>query len=586
MILITTAIKETFPEDVNKEVLFLGEWCKNYSDDYWKNFNSKTLDYHWDDREKLFQSANYTNNVYEKYLIILSSKLNEIHGEKHDIRYWRIVIGPWLIRFIQIIYDKYVSIENAFSENKIDMTYVLDIKEHEATPFDMLDFNRMNTSDSWNHFIYSLLIEKKHCKIVKITAKKGISHLKIPKYSIKNMVKKISRRLNRLNKVAFYASYIEKNTCAKLQLQLGQMPALDYFDELSIPAIYDQNLRKELKISAKNTDIFESILASLIVIQIPCSYLESYHKVKKVALKRYALNPVLIVTAIAPVSFDDFKIWLAEKVEGGCKFLYIQHGGYGAGLFDPQELHEIMVADQFYSWGWNRDGYDSIKPMPVIKLLEKINYNPNGDILVPLMSSRRYPSSLFASALSSQVLSNIKDQINFLSLLSSKTRESVKLRTFSNDYGWHIAKRIADCGFSNVIDSKKNLNKKFINRMSECRLCIATYNGTTYLETFSSNFPTLLFWNKNYWEINQHATPYFDQLHDVGILHYDAESLAKKVEEIYQNPKEWWMTEAVQRAKNEFCSEFANIDGDVIGKWYSELKEQLTVNNSNIDNAI
>ena len=75
MILVTTALEETFPQNTSDEVLFLGEWCKIYNrKDYWSKFNSKTLDYHWDDRDKLYSDYQYLTGIYEKYLLILSAR--------------------------------------------------------------------------------------------------------------------------------------------------------------------------------------------------------------------------------------------------------------------------------------------------------------------------------------------------------------------------------------------------------------------------------------------------------------------------------------------------------------------------------
>ena len=55
MVLITTALQETFPKEINEKVLFLGEWCKIYiKKSVWEKFDSQTMTYHWNDREKLY----------------------------------------------------------------------------------------------------------------------------------------------------------------------------------------------------------------------------------------------------------------------------------------------------------------------------------------------------------------------------------------------------------------------------------------------------------------------------------------------------------------------------------------------------
>ena len=107
--LITTALEETIPE--NQPLLLLGEWCRPISK---KNkldkLNIKLLPYHWDDRLKLHIDYLYLDEFYEKLLSELSFELNNIHGTQHDNRYWRILIGPWLGYFIQIISYKFLTV--------------------------------------------------------------------------------------------------------------------------------------------------------------------------------------------------------------------------------------------------------------------------------------------------------------------------------------------------------------------------------------------------------------------------------------------------------------------------------------------
>jgi len=577
MFLVTTALDETFPLDKETNILFLGEWCKVYNKSAkWKEYKSKTLDYHWSDRLKLSQDSKYLEDVYERYLKILTKELNKIHNEQHSERYWRIIIGPWLMRFIAIVFDKYLLIEHAFSSQKIDKTYVLDFDKVNAIPVDMHDFVRLYVNDDWNHFIFSSLIKEDYCKVVKIKSNRGIYR---QKKNRKNLLKKISMKLNRFNKIGFYTSYLERKSCVKLQMLLGQIPALDYIDEFSPTAVFDLSLRESLDIP-DGACAFEGALGSVIKTQIPCAYLESYKTLKKAAFSRYASKTRLIVSGAASLAVhDDFKVWSAHQVEDGAQLVVSQHGGYyGTGqLMDPTEKGEIEVSSVFFSWGWRRRDFNNIKPMPAIKLLNTISHNPKGDVLVLLLSLPRYSSSLISSPTSSLMLSYIQDQIDFLSLISDKVSAHIKLRMFANDYGWNMKERLSDCGFGKFIESDVNLNKKFVNRLSECRLCIATYNGTTYLETFYSNFPTLIFWDKNLWEINQFAKPYFESLHKVGILHYSAKSLTAKLEEVYGDPMGWWMTEDVQSAKKSFCAEFASVGDNPLGKWRSELEKMAAV---------
>ena len=113
--LITTALEETWPDDPEIPVLFLGEWCRIYSRrDRWSMMNAKVLHYHWDDRHKLYNDYQYLNNIYENTLKSLQKKLNEIHKVDHSLRYWRILIGPWLGYFLQMVFDRWIMFKFAF----------------------------------------------------------------------------------------------------------------------------------------------------------------------------------------------------------------------------------------------------------------------------------------------------------------------------------------------------------------------------------------------------------------------------------------------------------------------------------------
>ena len=77
MFLVTTADQRFWKTD--EEILFLGEWCKIYSQKHvWGKLNHRTLPYHWDDREKLVEDFRYVESLYAKQLTFLSAKLISI----------------------------------------------------------------------------------------------------------------------------------------------------------------------------------------------------------------------------------------------------------------------------------------------------------------------------------------------------------------------------------------------------------------------------------------------------------------------------------------------------------------------------
>ena len=160
MVLITTALQETFPKEINEKVLFLGEWCKVYNKkSVWEKFDSQTMTYHWNDREKLYTDYQSIQIIYEKILLELSSKLNQTHQVNYSLRYWRILIGPWLGFFIQTLFDRWFMLNTVFDNNQKYHCCVIKREPLSFVPNDMSHFQQWFITDDWNEAIYGQLIE-------------------------------------------------------------------------------------------------------------------------------------------------------------------------------------------------------------------------------------------------------------------------------------------------------------------------------------------------------------------------------------------------------------------------------------------
>ena len=156
--LITTRDKLTWPK-ANHNSFFLGKWCIPFSKKENK-FDKITLDYHWDDRNKLYNDYLYTQKFSMRVLNSLGNKLNQIHNVDYEIQHWNLIIGFWLTYFIQVIFDRWESISKSGKKTYYSICY----KEssEELIPLDSKDFIIKTTeSDRFNSFIYSLIMQKK-----------------------------------------------------------------------------------------------------------------------------------------------------------------------------------------------------------------------------------------------------------------------------------------------------------------------------------------------------------------------------------------------------------------------------------------
>ena len=57
-------------------------------------------------KEKRINNTQDSSKIYTNIIKDLYQILNDIHGVKLNIRSWKILLGPWLKRFIDICFQK------------------------------------------------------------------------------------------------------------------------------------------------------------------------------------------------------------------------------------------------------------------------------------------------------------------------------------------------------------------------------------------------------------------------------------------------------------------------------------------------
>ena len=569
MVLITTALQETFPKDINEKVLFLGEWCKIYNNKSdWEIFNSQTMSYHWDDRKKLYRDHQNIQIIYEKILFELSNKLNQIHRVNYSLRYWRILIGPWLGYFTQVLFDRWFMLNSVFDNNQAYHCYVIKRDPLSFVPNDMNHLQQWIFSDNWNEAIYGQLMELCWTTRVNITWIEKIKKTPqsfVKKIPIKKIIQvKILPFFNKLfmndSNHFFISSYLSLKTELKLQVRLGQIPNI--WKTQSLPIMQSCIEQRKWQLNGEKSSTFEEVLRKMIPMHIPTSYLEGYLILNETAENLpWPKTPKSIFTSVSYARDDLFKAWAAKKTENNVPLIIGQHGGhFGMSPFALQEEHQIKIADKWLSWGWHDKNRKNITPVGNLKAIgKKIGYNPNGGALMVEMAKPRYSFHLYPIPMASQYLDYFNDQKIFLSSLTIELRQQVLLRLCYSDFDWNQADRWKDSMPEvNIDPGRKNIEQL----IRKSRLYIATYNATTYLESLTWNVPTIMFWNPKYWELNEQAKPYFELLEKVGIFHVTPQSAAKKMIEIWDDVDSWWYSNETQKARKVFIEQYARLPED------------------------
>ena len=119
---------------------------------------------------------------------------------------------------------------------------------------------------------------------------------------------------------------------------------------------------------------------------------------------------------------------------------------------------------------------------------------------------------------------------------------------------------------------ENNIKKSYkstslIQELNNAKLTVHCTPQTTYLETMTADIPTICYWNPEDNLIREDLIKYFDALIDVGIIHYSPESAVRKINNISDDPLEWWHSNSVRKAKTYFCDNVCLTLPDSINKW-------------------
>lgn len=563
--LCTTALEETWRD--KEPVLFLGEWCRRYSrKDCWSQLDADVLPYHWDDRAKLQADYLYLQELHGRLLQALTVQLNEMHQVDHSLRYWRILIGPWLGYFVQMLFDRWTSIQQAIQGYELNGTIVLYGRDKALVPNDMSDFARLFAGDEWNHHIYAAILQH----FTNVPCSRQAQRVDTGTIGVESSAKWKSRirkalvigyswaarALNRDRDAFLLGTYLPLRDELRMYRRLGQMPQLRRAAAAIRVEIEDS--RRQWIAGGESLTSFEACARALIPRQMPATYLEGYRRLREqTANLPWPRRPRFIWTSNSHGSDDVFKAWAAEKVERGTPLVIGQHGGhYGVGRWSFTEDHDIAISDAYLSWGWSEARHPNVKPVGQLKarLPLGVQHARQARALLVTCSFPRFSYWMYSAIVARQWLDYFNDQAAFVARLPRLIQDGLTVRLYPQDFGWDQAARWGERFPDLHLDRGQSAIDSLLR---QSRLYISTYNATTYLESFTMNIPTVIYWNPQHWELRDSARPYFEDLQRVGIFHETPEAAADHVAKVWDDVNGWWssppLLEALERFKQRYC---------------------------------
>jgi putative transferase (TIGR04331 family) len=568
--LVTTADERTWKFD--RPVLFLGEWCRIYDRKHiWQGMDAIVAAPYGLGQVKKDADHAEARALEDEIFTNLCAVLNRHHGTQHSLRFWRIVLGHWFRRYVDVILNRVRTIEQCLQTHQLSGTTGFVCGSYSLTPMDSQVAIWAFNDDRWNNELY--------IRILKLLspanpAIEWIDTDNVNSFRWPNPVSSISPTLKlrnfllqkirallaifqKNNDSVIIRSYLPKKDQVKLQLLLGQIPQL-----LSLPQYYSHqksnpNLRRRLtrQISFEKGNTLHEITTTLLFDLLPICYLEAFSEmIDNVEKLPWPNRPKFIFTSNCFDRDELFKLWLANKVESGFQYFAGQHGNnYGTYRYMHPSVEE-MTADKFLTWGWT-DGMQQHSPTFILKTAgrKKQRYDPAGGLLlIELCLSHR----LTTWDDTYEFANYYQEQRRFIDELDTTVKENLTIRLHGGykQQRWAELNRWRDFNADLKIDTGAMVIEKLI---SHSRLIVHSYDSTGILETLSQNIPTLAFWQNNLDHLRNSAKPYYQLLMDVGIVHLSPDSAAAKANEIWDDVEGWWGQNVVQDAIKIFCNRYA-----------------------------
>ena len=223
--LVTSSLEATWPAD--EPIVFLGEWCLRYSRrDVWSALDYSVAPYHWDDRAQIPTDLEYISDVYEALLPELAQVLNDIHGVNYSMRYWRTVVGWWLLNFAQIFFDRWQVMQGA--DEAYPNARMLRMPAVPAVPAssDMTEFVESITGAAWNGRLCADIAERwTNIQVYSTRSSEAQSVLLNESHCEEDEKPKSTRGPFGKRRVACDQSYLSRPFRVKLELLLWQFPS-------------------------------------------------------------------------------------------------------------------------------------------------------------------------------------------------------------------------------------------------------------------------------------------------------------------------------------------------------------------------
>ena len=541
------------------------------------NFNKNIIFYKkWNNYENKLNEMKRNLKLYDYFLEELTIFLNNYHNKKYSKRYWSIIIGQWLFKFISAISVKWNLINALKKKNYIFLKKEINIKD--MIPLGIEDYTKIANTNYWNHYSYTKIIEhsfsnkftfKKVGKIIK-NYEREIIYQKLENKTVKEKISLfIQRILNFLpqNKsTLIFSTYMSNLQEVKLNLLVNK--SLLYYKILRPYLLFEKKKlfkykRKNFKKLKSSKTGLENFLSKELLTFLPSTYLENFKNVEHIVNQiPFPKSPKRIFTTLGITRSTLMDRYIARNVENGSSLILAQHGG---GFFQHKHhfssIHEVKISDKYLSWGNIKK--KKVVPIGVIKNFSNISKKSNKIILEVRMRKEGYTREIKLDSGAFESKKYLNNLCIFFSLLKGKkVCKNLFIKLSEQKSFWDEKKQFLSHNSElKFLDEKK----KMIKEINSAKLIIQTYCGTGHLETLAINKPMLILFVHNLNLLNDKSKNYFKKFIKLGIVHTTPESLLKMLENLDNiSVEKWWNSKKRKNLLKKYREDFGFFNREKI----------------------
>jgi putative transferase (TIGR04331 family) len=534
-------------------------------------------------KEDYIYDNNLVHRKLKKYLPLLCSELNKIHGRNYSSQFWSKSLSMGLLRYISTLYDAFKMFQN-FDPTRHTVSILND--ESYIVPKTFEEFrNIFQYSEFGYEQLFSLYIkifypdlffsfEKVSLDYNAFSNRESVQRLnvglkvkiiqKFKKISPVNVCLKLARpfflKIRKPN-IVVYHSFFDKKYLLKLILKsLGRINQLNIALYTVFKKPLSNSMRKSFLKDIKVEDDFEHFFMECTQYIFPKFYLEEYQEIESyyenIVRNQRGLRTIISEAWIGNMQMAYF-IALLQK--NGVKHVYNEHNFIEHPVLGNSNSFKAENVDIFYTLGWYDEDTPNIVKGASLFSFKNRSQPKKKKFKYLYIASSAMPKLGEVSSTYAQSAENSIRYINFISeflnSLAKNVLNEMVLRKYPNQnwIQYNLDYILADIlPKLRMVDDYKLTSREMMVRS---RLLIIDYLATSYLEAMIMNIPVIILFDPDRYYLKDKYKDFFKELISAGVFQTDPEGASRFVSDLNDDIEKWWFSEKVQNARKHFLDQ-------------------------------